>query len=97
MLESQRAIRILFQPRKHRRVDQTAIDRVVDQELGFAVIHRHRPEGVYRRQSVLGEGRCVVVFAVVQYLSVGENPRQWIHRLNRAVAEDPALGSSSTR
>jgi hypothetical protein len=37
------------------------------------------------------------VFAVVQYLSVGENPRQWIHRLNRAVAEDPALGSSSTR
>src|SRR5271154_3917906 len=80
-IERQRAIGIGLHSRQHRRVDQVAIDRVFDQELGLAVVHSHRPEGIHRRQTALGKRDRVVVFAAVEGLSVGGDSGQRVHRL----------------
>ena len=44
--ESQRPVRALLQAGHHRRVNEVAINRVLDQELALAVIHSHGPEGI---------------------------------------------------
>ena len=91
-IERQRAIRILLHPGKHRRVDEIAIDGVLDQQLRLAVIHGHRPEGVHRRKLPFAKGQGVVVLAAVERFAVGRRPGQGIHCLHSVVAVDSAFG-----
>ena len=65
-VDGQRAVCLLLHLRPHRRVDEVAVDRIFDQELAFAVVHRDRPEGIHRRQLAGGEGDGVVVLGPVE-------------------------------
>ena len=69
-VECQRPVGVRLHGGQHRRVDQVAVDRVFDQQLGLAVIHRHRPERVHRRQLAGGKRQRVVVLAAVERLTV---------------------------
>jgi hypothetical protein len=62
-----------------RRVDEITVDRILNEQLRLAVIHRHRPEGVHRRELSGGEGQRVVVLATIECLTGrvdAENCRQ---------------------
>ncbi len=64
-VERQRPVRIGLHGGDHRRVDQIAVDRVFDQELGLAVIHGQGPERIHRRLLTGWECQRVVVLAAV--------------------------------
>src|SRR5271170_4614070 len=49
-VDGERAVVVLFHVRHHWGVDEIAVDRVFDQELALAVVHRYRPESVDRRE-----------------------------------------------
>src|SRR5439155_22588534 len=78
-------------------VDQIAVDRVLDQELALAVIHRHRPEGVDRRELPGGEGKGVVVLAAVERFSCRSRACKGIHGFGAIISVDSRLGSARTQ
>ena len=74
-INRQRAIGVFLQLAQHRRIDEVAIDRVFDQKLRLAVIHRNRPEGVDRRQRVSGECQRVGMLTAIERLPVAVTAR----------------------
>jgi hypothetical protein len=45
--------------------DEIAIDRILNRELGLTVVHRDRPEGIHRRELILGESQREIVLTSV--------------------------------
>jgi hypothetical protein len=71
--------------------DQVAIDRVLDQELRFAVVHGQRPESVHGRLLTAWERQRVITFASVERLTIAIDACDWIGRFRGIVAVDPGL------
>ena len=92
MYERERAVRILLQPRQHRRVDQVPVERVLAEQLALAVIHRYRPERIHRRELTRRESDRVIVLAGVERLAVRICAAKWVHGLSGIVAIQSTFG-----
>ena len=71
---------------------RVSIDRILDEELRLAVVHRHRPESIDWRELSLGKCHRVIVLTPVEVLAIGQRLGHRIHSLDGVVAVDASLG-----